>query len=79
MLASFPYFIFTVKILFMISVGAICDGTTLKVLDNVEISSPRQVIVTFLDEDDLAGFTMNRIAVEGGRLTSWQKKKRIYK
>ena len=52
----------------MISVRAIYDGSTLKVLDDVEVTSPRQVIVTFLDDNDLAGFTMNRIAMEGGGL-----------
>jgi len=51
----------------MISVHAIFDGKTLKILDNVKVDSPKKVIVTFLDEDtELEGFEMNQIAQDGG-------------
>ena len=48
----------------MVSVHAIYDGKTLKLLDNVRVNTPKKVIVTFL-EDDLEGFTMNHIAQAG--------------
>lgn len=36
----------------MLSVRAIYDGKKLKLLDKVKIKSPKEVIVTFLDEND---------------------------
>ncbi len=52
----------------MVSVRAIYDGKTLKLLDNVKVDTPKKVIVTFLESEDdaLEGFAMNRIAQEGG-------------
>ena len=49
----------------MVSVHAIYDGKTLKLLDNVAVDTPKKVIITFLD-DDLEGFAMNYIAQAGG-------------
>lgn len=49
----------------MVSVHAIYDGKTLKLLDNVRVNTPKKVTITFLD-DDLEGFTMNHIAQAGG-------------
>ena len=49
----------------MVSVYAIYDGKTLRLLDNVRVDTPKKVIITFLD-DDLEGFAMNHIAQVGG-------------
>ena len=49
----------------MVSVHAIYDGKTLKLLDNIAVNTPKKVIVTFL-ENDLEGFNMNHIAQAGG-------------
>lgn len=41
----------------MLSVKAIYDGHNLRLLENIEINSPQEVIITFLekDGDDISG------------------------
>ena len=51
----------------MISIKAIYDGKEIKFLEKVEVSSPRKVIVTFLDDViDLTTEDIYKLAEEGG-------------
>jgi len=51
----------------MLSVKAIYDGKEIKFLEKVNISSPKKVIVTFLDDDnELSSEVIYKLAEEGG-------------
>lgn len=58
----------------MLSVRAIYDGQTLKLLEDVPLQGPQQVIVTFLETPDSASETefsaaeLHQIAQHGGGL-----------
>ncbi len=52
----------------MLSVKAIYDGKNIKLLEDVKVSKPRKVILTFLDDEEL-DFTSDEIlfvAEKGG-------------
>lgn len=52
----------------MLSVKAIFDGKNIKLLKNVEVKKPRNVIITFLDEDDseISNSELLMVAEKGG-------------
>ena len=52
----------------MLSIHGIYDGKSLKLFKEVKISSPKKVIVTFLEEtyEDLSDNDMLLVAQEGG-------------
>ena len=52
----------------MLSVRAIYDGKKLSILEKVEIKSPKQVIITFIDEDDtdITSAELHYLASKGG-------------
>ena len=52
----------------MLSVKAIYDGKHLKFLEKVKINSPKEVIVTFLDDDEITSDEMHYLAEKGGSL-----------
>jgi hypothetical protein len=54
----------------MLSVRAIYDGKNLRLLENVEVKIPKEVIVTFLDprDDDPSSGEIQQMVQEGGAL-----------
>jgi len=52
----------------MLSVRAIYDGKNLNFLEKVKVKSPKEVIVTFLDENDteITSAELHRLAAKGG-------------
>lgn len=54
----------------MLSVRAIYDGHTLKLLEDVPLEGPRQVIVTFLEtpEIEFSATELHHLAQHGGGL-----------
>jgi hypothetical protein len=49
----------------MLSIKAIYDGKQIKFLEKINISSPKKVIVTFLDDEDESS-DIYKLAEEGG-------------
>lgn len=54
----------------MLSVNAIYDGEKIRLLDEVDLTSPRRVIVTFLDDgvDDLPANELLKLSAMSGAL-----------
>jgi hypothetical protein len=54
----------------MLSVNAIYDGEKIRLLDEVDLKSPRRVIVTFLDDgvDDLPATELLKLSAASGAL-----------
>ncbi len=52
----------------MLSIRGTYDGKTLKTLDDIKIDSPKNVIITFLDDPskDLTSYELHSIAQQGG-------------
>ncbi|OQX79884.1 MAG: hypothetical protein B6D61_02810 [Bacteroidetes bacterium 4484_249] len=58
----------------MVSVQGIYDGKYLKLFENIEVNSPKRIIITFLDEgsieniskDDIDSKYLHLIAEKGG-------------
>jgi len=51
----------------MLSVKAIYDGNQIKLLEKVEVTGPKKVIVTFLDDEiELSSEVIYKLAEEGG-------------
>ena len=63
----------------MLSVKAIYDGEKIKFLQKVSIKSPKEVIVTFLDEDDdITSEELVAIAQQGGAFEFLKDEEDIY-
>ena len=53
--------------MFILSVHGVYDGKKLELLENINVQSPKKVIVTFLEEDDdLSSHQMHVMAQKGG-------------
>jgi len=64
----------------MLSIRGTFDGKQLKLLDKVNINSPKKVIVTFLDDenDDLSGEQMQKMAMQGGSFDFLNEEEDVY-
>jgi len=64
----------------MLSVRAIYDGKTLKLLDKVNVKKPKQVILTFLDkeESDISSVELHYFSAKSGALDFLKDEEDIY-
>jgi hypothetical protein len=62
----------------MLSVHAIFDGKNLKLLNDVKISKPKKVIITFLEDEDLTTEELQYIAEKSGSFDFLEEEPELY-
>ncbi|MCF8233709.1 MAG: hypothetical protein K9G67_02225 [Bacteroidales bacterium] len=64
----------------MLSIRAIYDGKKLKLIDKVKVSSPKKVILTFLEdpEDEMTYEELHGLAEESGALDFLEEEPELY-
>jgi hypothetical protein len=64
----------------MLSVKAIYDGKSLRLLENVKVDSPKHVILTFLDDpaSDISSEELHYLSEKSGALDFLNEEEEIY-